>query len=163
MATAVMGKVGYQHEAAAQQFASIRKSLYFHIEGPGTAAHPRPLPRMAPLEREEPPVCDCNRIDSPRPGESCKLPSQIPSATSYALVNWCVGSPTHAHSAAAPIFHQCTRGELLVNSWWTKDRVPPCSQRRHSHPKGEKMASGTQRSVHYFISDAMRIQYKAVS
>jgi hypothetical protein len=30
---------------------------------------------MAPLEREEPPVCDINRIDSLRPGESCKLPS----------------------------------------------------------------------------------------
>lgn len=49
---------------ATQQFASIRKSLYFRMEGPGTAAHPKPLRGMAPLEREEPPLCDISHNDS---------------------------------------------------------------------------------------------------
>ena len=29
--------------------------------------------------------------------------------------------PDHAHSAVAPVFHQCTGGKLLVNSGWTKN------------------------------------------
>jgi hypothetical protein len=91
---------------ATQQFASIRKSLYFRMDGPGTAAHPRPLRGMAPLEREEPPLCDISHNDSLRPRKSHKPPLFFGEP-----LRW---SYDHAHSDVAPVFHQCTRGELLV-------------------------------------------------
>ena len=104
-----------------REFASIRQSLYFRIEGPGTAAHPRPLRGMAPPEREEPPVCDCNRNDSLRPGESSSCHRKFLLQPFYFFGEPLCWFPDHAHSAVAPVFHQCTGGKLLVNSGWTKN------------------------------------------
>ena len=99
---------------ATREFASIRQSLYFRIEGPGTAPHPGSLRRMAPPEREEPPVCDCNRNDSLRPGESSSRHRKFLLQPFYFFGEPLCWFPDHAHSAVAPVFHQCTGGKLLV-------------------------------------------------
>ena len=72
-----------------------------------------------PLEREEPPVALVTVTIIP-PRGIAKLPSQISFATSSFGEPLC-WFPDHAHSAVAPVFHQCTGGKLLVNSGWTKN------------------------------------------
>jgi hypothetical protein len=57
--------------------------------------HLGPPCRMAPLEREEPPLCDFSLNDSLSPGESCQAAIAIPFTTPYAyLVSRCVSSLT---------------------------------------------------------------------
>ena len=59
---------------AFQQFASIRKSLYFRIEGPGIAAHPRP-PRLFAIPIR-------STLRSPVRGADCRAP--VPASLPFA-------------------------------------------------------------------------------
>ena len=98
------------------------------------STHPKPLRRMALLFREVPHLCDFSRRDSLRPGESYELLSQIPFATSQFFGEPLGWFPDDAYSDVAPVIHQCTRGEMLVNTGWTRNfskasHAPPITSR----------------------------------